>query len=452
MLTFYPIRDKSHMEAIHAFNQQTKIHQNWLQASKIHSGLLLKQLCTEPLFNCKLTPFSSLQNNTYNNFSKKCSLSTRGYLPEIRRKVTIWETVTGHTVYNSWDLSPQKLVHGDLSKELKYIVNAAISVVKKEIPDANLHSAVNVYVRYRGVVGREYIFDLKLNGSGGLVERRVSLLLAHPSNFTLRSYQDVQHISPTVNFIVPLNGLNRKKVAKFQRTFYMLCVRRTENCRLIYVIFSKSTTDISFMRNYLVRFKRRHTKFEYEYFVGDGDYEMTKAYNLGMSGLGNDALIFVAKPELSLADHFLSRCRANAARGSQIYYPEIFMYYNMPYVYRGKWHPRNYDHSRIHGRWATHAVACLHKSDYEAIGGYNTFKQMEVDPSLLQTPLLGKLEVMTAPDPGISHLYEATRCNSSLPPDQFSTCLSTQSYNLADRVSLAGYLLSLETKCGDKIK
>lgn len=405
-------------------------------------------LCLESLNDyCKPKWFGPLPSRE--GLTAHCQFHSRGYIPEMRRKIEHWDTVTGRTIYNSWNLSPQELVHGSLSKELKLVTDAAVSVVRKDASELQLVNVANMYVRYRGTVGREFMLDLELNGSEGqIVERRVSLLLPHTKDFSLHaSHVESQGSLTRVNFIIPMNGLNRKKTAKFQRNFYSMCVRRVENCRVIYVMYSSSNSDVNFMRTYLTRFKRRHAKFVYEYVVGKGDYDKTKAYSLGLSKLNDSELAFIASIDVSLADHFLTRCRANTLEGSLLYYPELFMYYNMPYVYRGKWHPRNYDYSRLHGRWATRAIVCIYKSDYTAIGGYDTFKKWEVDPNLIQTSLPGSLEVFKAPDPGISHWYEPTHCDSKLPPDQFSRCLSTRSDNLADRLSLAGYLLSLENKC-----
>ncbi len=462
MLTLFPIRDQDHMEIVHAFSYSREIRKLQNKASKLQKELL-NELIGNKLQTVFPTDLEYLQtplqriNGTFDNFTKYCHIPGKGYIPEMRRKVVAWETVTNHKIFNNWSLSPQKLVHGDLGKEIQFITTAALELLRKEMPQLTLHSVTNLYVRYKGTIGKEYILDITVtNGSQGLVERRVSLLLPHQKEMVLKNKPVVKStkVPPSnltrVNFIVPLNGLDRKKVAKFQRTFYIICVRKAENCKLIYVIFSKVASDISFMRTYLARFKQRHSKFEYSYVVGSGEFNLTKAYYLGLSKLDDKELAFISSPSLSLADHFLNRCRDYAAQGNRVYYPEIFMYYNMPYVYRGKWHPRNYDYSRVHGRWATHAVICAYKSDYVRIGGYEALKQWEVDPNSLHTPINGSLDVMMVPDPGVSHWYEATHCDSKLPPDQFSRCLSTQSDNLADRMSLAGYMFSLESKCGGK--
>lgn len=447
MLTLYPVYDQQHLNIIHAFSQAREITTIQDRVQQVQVKLQQDSICQESKRNCRLNRFSpTMSNMTVHSLLAQCQFHSRGYIPEMRRKVVHWDTVTGHTRYNSWNLSPQELVHGALSKELKHVTDAAVSVAKEDAPGLQLVNVANLYVRYRGTVGREFMLDLELNGSEGeVVERRVSLLLPHANEFSMQVRRTESTLT-RVNFIIPMNGLNRKKTAKFQRNFYTLCVRRTENCRVIYIMYS-SNSDVNFMRTYLTRFKRRHSKFVYEYIVGKGKFNKTEAYNLGLAKLNGSELAFIATIDVSLADHFLPRCRMNTIAGSKLYYPELFMYYNMPYVYRGKWHPRHYDYSRLHGRWTTHSVMCIYKSDYATIGGYKTFKQWELDPSLIKA---APMEVFMAPDPGISHWYEPTHCDSNLPPDQFSRCLSTRSDNLADRLSLAGYLLSLENKCSQQ--
>lgn len=465
-LTLHPVRDRHHQEMLHTLTLAREVGRGIRRVEDTEDSLQTNPFCQVSPDNCGLLASAGTDamppiNYTFEDFRHSCNYLHQGYIPEIRRKIVNWESVVGHIIYNSWDLSPQRLVHGDLSKELRFATSAAMQVLKREVPDARLHNVANIYVRYRGTLGREYILDLELDnstgasgsrGAGNWVERRVALLLPHYNDTLLITPHDATKKDLSlVNFIVPLNGLDRRKVAKFQRTYYTICVRRPENCRLVYVIFSSNKADVKFMQAYLQRFRRRHTKFSYEYVVGTGKYNLTKAYELGMGVLQDDELAFIASVDLSVADHFLIRCRTNTRQGAQVYYPELFMYYNMPYVYRGKWHPRNYDYSRMHGRWAVHAIGCIYKSDYTAVGGYSALASWEVEPDMFQGVVLAKgtLQVMRAPDPGISHWYEATKCNSNLPPNQFSRCLSRRSDNLADRLSLAGYLLSLEAKCGD---
>lgn len=365
---------------------------------------------------------------------------------EMRRKVQNWDTLQGNTCYSGSKLDPQYLIHGDIKRELKYATSSVMNIVQRTMSNLKLHRVPNVYRRYRGTVGKEYIFDLQLEGNGKLMEKRVSLIFPH-NRLILTNESWPGPKSLLVNFVVPLDGLNRARVARFQRAYHNICVKKKENCRLIYVIFSSVNNDKRFLKAYLTRFKRRHSTFNYEFIAGEGAFDLAMAYDLGMSVLRDNELAFIATIDLNIADHFLKRCRLNTRQGSVVYYPEIFRYYDMQYVYRGKWHPRHYDYVRQHGRWITNGVACLFKSDYVTIGGYRAIAQWQVDPSILQTRLNNTLEVMVAPEPGVSKWYEAGHCDSSLPPALFSSCLSTQSDNLADRTSLASYLLQLEGKC-----
>ena len=449
-LTLYPVRDQHHMDTLHSLSHAREITRGLRKSEEIEDTLRTHEHCQDFPESCYISANISKNSYAYDNFSRDCEDYTRGYCPEIKRKIVHWDSVAGHTIYNSWKLDPQALVHGDLSKELKYAANVAMELVKAETPNVELHNITSLYVRYRGSVGREFIFDLELSRTkGAALQQRVSLLMPHDDQVLLDTPVIISKENLVqVNFIVPLNGLDRKKMMKFQQTYYNLCVGGTENCRVLYIIFSSNVNDVNFMRRYLSQYQRRFSKFIYEYVVGKGKFEMGKAYSLGMSKLKDTELVFIASVDLSLlTSDFLSRCRTNTARGSRIYYPEVFAYYNMTYVYRGKRHPRIYKHTRMHGRWATHSVGCLYKSDYTAVGGYRAFKHWEFEPP---TSLVhGTLEVMQAPDPGISHRYEATKCDSNLTLNQFSSCLSRQSDSLADRRSLAEYLIALEEKCGD---
>ena len=448
MITLYPIRDNHHMEAVHAFSLSREISNHQTEAIYLQTMLNENSICVNSSKECPLpSPKISAMTN-YSNFSMKCQLFKRGYIPELRRKVVNWEIVEGTRVYNSWDLSPQSMVQGDFNKELQYVANQALAVLKQDIPGVQLLNVVTSYVRYRGSTGREYILDLELKGTMGPFERRVSLLFPHEPKLKLLPDAPPNARTIQINFIVPLKSLSRAKLGKFQKRFYLMCLKKKENCKIIYILFSASKRELSFLKAYLARYKRRYSHFRYDWIHANEKFNWSRGYELGMSKLANNDLAFIVSTDLSIAEHFMNRCRRNTLQGTRIYYPEIFKYYNMRYVYTGKRHPRHYDYIRQHGHWASDQAACIYKSDFVAIGGFSVISQWEIDPHLIQARINGTLEVMKAPDPGISRWYEQKHCDSKLPPAQFSSCVSARSDNLGDRISLANYLLLLETKCG----
>ena len=449
-MTLYPVGDVHHMETVHAFSQSREITYHQRTLAKLKQNL--QSFCEHypNVITCASTTTTTTTTTktdvTLDIFNNKCPLIDKGYVPEMRRKVVNWDTIVGNSLYTSWNMSPDSVVDRQLSQEIQYVTDISVSLVKAQVPKAGLERVTNMYARYRGTVGREYIVDMVFRVKDKFMEKRISLLLTHSDPILVEDSRD-NFNSIIINFIVPLDGVVRTKMAKFMRAYEIICIRTKENCRIIFVLLSQNTNDHSFLKTYLVRFKRRHSQFSYELSVAKEGFDKTKAYEIGISYLKDEDLVFLGGgSSFSIAGPFLGRCRANALRGKQIYYPEIFRYYNMKYVYRGRWKPRRYDFSRTHGHWATSGVACLYKSDYSAIGGYATIGKWNTDP-LIPTKLHEKLNIMIAPDPGVTHWFEDSRCDSKLSPAQFSTCMSQRSDDTADRTSLASYVLFLEQKC-----
>lgn len=441
------------MEAVHAWNQVREIAHHQEMASEALGMLRENSLCPSSTPECELTD-NDLAEVTYSEFSQNCSLFYRGCIPDLRRKVSNWDIVVGDTLYNSKNLEPQDMVYGTLSEELHYVTSVAMEVLRKEISDVELHNIANVYIRYKGTVGREYILDLELirtaeGRNRGSFERRVSLVLPHqPDMVFMNDNSTIGNTSEIViNIITPLDELNRRKVSRFQRFYYGLCIKKKLNCRILYVFYTDSTRNVRFMKDYLVRYARKYPLFKYEILIGIGKFDKTKAYNLGASILKDDELMLIADLELGMADDFLNRCRQNAIRGHRIYYPDIFKYYDMHYIYRGRWRPKHFDYIRQHGHWTKHNTICLYKSDFTTIGGFATVQKWEIESYSLRYLLKGGLEVIQAPDAGVSHWYEERTCDSSLPPAKFSNCLTRRKDDLADRTNLANYVLALERRC-----
>lgn len=456
MMTLYPIRDYHQLDAVHAWNQAREISRHQKLVSEVLAKLKGNSMCSNSTQECSV-PDGALSEMTYNEFSRNCHLFWRGFVPELRRKVVNWDIAIGNTLYNDKNFEPRDLVYGAMSEQLHYVTSVAMEILREKVPDAELRNIANIYIRYKGTVGQEFILDLELirtgkRGNDSSFEKRVALLLPHQPQMTfLDSSGPIGDTTKTrINIITPLDGLNRRKVSRFQRFYYGLCVKKKRNCRLVYIFYTDSKKNIQFMKDYLNRYSRKYTLFKYEFVTGTGSFNKTKAYNLGMSVLKDDELALLADLDLGISDSFLNRCRLNTIRGRRMYYPDIFKYYDMYYVYRGRWRPKHYDYIRQHGHWSKYSTICLYKSDYTTIGGIEEISRWEIESEKLRFPVNGSLEVIQAPDGGVSHWYEEMKCDTNMPPAQFSNCLTRRKDDLADRSNLANYVLSLENKCRAK--
>lgn len=312
----------------------------------------------------------------------------------------------------------------------------------------------NVYLRYSGIMGREYILDFEFrHSSEEPLEKRVTVLLPHLENmFQIESTDYLTHEQErVVNFIIPLSGVN-SRLNDFLNMYEELCLKPQEHCSLWLVMYGEK--DAELIGKKLDALRRKYSGALMEIIVGTGKFSRGRALELGISRLQPTSLIFFCDVDMMIEKSFLRRCRRNPVRGQRVYYPEFFKYYNMDYVYKFNKKPWGRGISRQHGHWAAYSygMLCLYKSDYNIVGGFD----MKIegwggeDVDLAKRVLKAKLDILRAPDPALSHRYHDKVCSTDLAPKQFADCISSRNEDLADRTKLAEYVFYLEENCQTK--
>ncbi len=299
---------------------------------------------------------------------------------------------------------------------------------------------LNGWVRHNPFRGSEYIVDCLFSDVYmRTVTRRVSLVRPLASNYI--TLKDSPETLTTVNFVVPLSNVN-DRFTEFMTMYEKIALESDRNVRLVLAVYGAE--DVKFVENELKQYQDKYPGASFIVARGQGQFSRAKALHLGMTQLQSDELAFMCDIDMSVDASFIDRCRRNTIRGKRVYYPEFFKLYNLDYVYRDGKYPDKVGMDRKHGHWAYYSfgMLCIYKSDYLNVGGMNTniVGWGEEDVKFFEKVVRKKLDVLRAPDTGLSHRWHEKVCSKNLPKTQYMHCLSSQSENLADRNELATYI------------
>ena len=431
-ITVYPVVAAYHMKVLHVVDQIRELKYHLNQIKKYEDRLYNSSFCIPQPLKVEVLP------------------------PPSMGEVRGWNVVNPTSSYYSHRLEPREWYDGELKLEVESTAQQATVLQRK----LHVHNSTYVRVdygffRYLGIRGKELILDVEIkNGNGKKEIQRMHVLRPHQSVPLVLEDAGPESMNKMIDFIVPLSNVN-SRFAEFMKIYEYLCLRVKENCRLNLVLYGKE--DRVTIQSTLKDYQNRYPKAQFNIIYGNGEFSRGRALHLGISTLKPSALAFTCDVDMTIERSFLDRCRRNAIEGRRVYYPEVFKYYNMDYVYRFQEHPKfGYAINRNHGHWCTYGygMLCIYKSDYDTLGGYNT-KIMGwggEDIQLAEEVISKGLEVMRAPDPALSHRYHPKICSNKLSKDQYYQCVSSRNEDIADRRRLADYIYYLENKCNKQKK
>ena len=456
LLTLYPITKVAHMRSVHHFCKVREFewYRRQLQASERTTNQVCSTLprefsapATEMVArDCNSSAFyvcNILPNITHNDLPQP-------FMPTNKYELITWETIHSKEIYISGGVAPVQDIRAERKHELDYITKKAIDHINKyEVIPFKLHRIDNGYIRYSSTRGREYILDLSLYGQKSIVKRRITLVRPHLPEVVVLPDSGLDRRGVRINFVVPLSRVG-KRFSEFMKTYESICLMNGENVRLVLATYGRD--DVISIRKSVQEYQKKYPDAEFRVVHGEGEFSRGRALDLGLSILNGNELAFLCDVDMTFDLPFLNRCRLNTIQGRRVYYPEFFKYYNMDYVYRFRRKPLTYTIKREHGHWATYSygMVCIFKSDYTAVGGFDTsiVGWGGEDVELFLKILRHKLEVLKAPDNGLTHRYHDKVCSTSLNAFQFSMCTSSREESLADKEQLGEYVLNLEKQLG----
>eukprot|EP00047_Mylnosiga_fluctuans_P015931 m.50401 g.50401 ORF g.50401 m.50401 type:complete len:440 (-) comp6222_c0_seq1:15-1334(-) len=150
----------------------------------------------------------------------------------------------------------------------------------------------------------------------------------------------------------------------------------------------------------------------------DGEFTRGRGLQTAASAVKDpQAILFLCDVDMHFNSEFVRRCARNAVPGLRAYFPVPFSYY------RSK--PQRIGDD--FGQWRRYGLgmACVARSDLEALGGFNTKIRGwgEEDVDLFERFVRTKLEIMRVIDAGLQHLWHGKSCPAGLSSVQRQHCL-----------------------------
>lgn len=350
-------------------------------------------------------------------------------------------------------LEPRDWYDGELKKEMESVSREGLRQYNAKMSSNLDFSKVKYGMhRYLGTKGKEYIIDVDTKQNNAT---RLHILRSHTVQPILLEDSGPEALNKTIDFVVPVSNV-QSRLTEFMHMYEDVCLKVEENCRLNLVVYGENK-DIEPIKEDVAKTKAKYPLAQINVIAASGRFSRGRALHTGILTLNSSDLAFTCDVDMTLERSFLNRCRRNAIQGRRVYFPEVFKYYNMDYVYRFKQRPRfSYFIDRYHGHWCTYGfgMQCIYKSDYDVVGGYDV--KIEgwggEDISLTNSVLLMGYEIMRAPEPALSHRYHPKICSKKLSKAQYGQCISSRDEDIADTRRLADYAHYLENYCGVKKK
>lgn len=327
---------------------------------------------------------------------------------------------------------PAKRPYGSRIKEHEEVLNFAVQVLKDELQDGqhkidrqNLANGISRLNRVTGMV-----YELVFSAGKPNQYHRVKIRRPFSNLELVDNVETLDTSKELINLIVPLSG-RTKSFNKFLQRFGNVCVRWDGKVYLTVVYFGKEGREE--VKNILSEFEEREKFKNYKLIFEDGLFSRGVGLQRGvLSWEKGNNIMFFCDVDMSFTPDFLERCRFYTEPGQMVYYPIVYSLYNPDIVYNGN--PPEMSHQlrieKYKGFWRDFGfgMTCVYKNDFVETKGFDMTIQGwgTEDRKLYSKFLRTNLAVIRATDRGIFHMYHSKNCDSSLPNEQYLSCLHSK--------------------------
>ncbi len=249
-----------------------------------------------------------------------------------------------------------------------------------------------------------------------------------------------------ITFLVPISHVT-DRLEEFFTMYEQVALAENEITILALVVFGKE--DVKHCNSKANALSIKYPNAKFIIIEGSGQFARAKALDIGMKALDSNSLVFICDVDMNVDQSFLNRCRKNTIKGQQVYYPEVFKWYNKDYVYKFRMRPLRQQIARDTGQWAHYAygMVCIYQSDYIVTGGFDTkiVGWGGEDVKFYENILKANLQVIRAPDPSITHRWHDKKCYYN-DHKRYQDCLHSKAEALADKRELARYIFEIEER------
>ena len=445
----YPVGSTAQLYMIHASLKQLQYNVSAALAREAVEAIssIMPRLPPEHRFT-----IPPVLDGTLTSMPTSCVVTpAAGYVPKGRYDIGFWEYFNQTRLMGVWRDSPCSGIVGDVREEARFVLSKAIHIVNQLQQDGDklvFDSLENGYRRVDATRGSEYVFDLVFKGRASAphapIRKRVSLLRPYHSDLVPMPCLETPS---AVNMIVVLSGFSDRLERFLQSYEEQLLTAGPKDVSLTVVLYE--SPDSNSARKVLQRCADRHPSSRISVVDGVGEFARGAGLHLASERFPGDQLLFLVDVDLNISAPAVRRCRLNAVRGRQVYFPVFFKTYNMSFVGRHFRGETRHLIARHNGHWAhySYGTVCIYADDYRKAGGFELAAKGwgNEDVDFLERTLKAGLEPFRSPDPGLVHNWHPKICDRGIIADNrtYEDCMRSRGENLADRIELANYVLGV---------
>lgn len=284
--------------------------------------------------------------------------------------------------------------------------------------------------------------------------RGLQALRIYDSNVSEQSDLKVKKV---VNFILPLSvdSKNLNLLKQFLSIFEQIAVKQDNGFSSLTIVLGRLNKTQSFIifEHTVNKFVQRTNFKNVNILRTDMNaFSRAKLLSIGIdSCCSNDVqdLIFLCDVDIMYNQNFLDLCRNNAVKNKRVFFPILFSFYNPLIANNHTENKEETKHNFIiskesgYFRDSGFGMACMHKTDFNKIGGFNDWNSNEwggEDLFLYRKFLKSNTEIFRSITPGLFHMYHPKECDKMLLNKiQYKDCLSVKVANEASQKTL-GFL------------
>ena len=355
-------------------------------------------------------------------------------VPKSRHEVIVWEYFNSTRVFLECEHMP---VMG-LSKSRQTGIYSALEVLqdimKNEEPDAQPFTIDGFTVTDQSS-GVYYIMHVSMQRKG--VRHRAEFVADIFLPFQgagMGMYQKFEDLSrTTVNIIV---GVTQKTdMSNFLDMYEKVCLQPSLHQIQLHVVLFGECKKTKARVDMLHRLYTRRSVTTYD--SPTKSFSYASAYNHVASKLDDTELMVLLDHNLVFTAEFLDHCRMNAIRGTQVFFPMLFSFYNPELV-----HPHSPQMliSADTGFFLhyNYQVVAIYKSDYKQVF---SFGMNQGDVQLVDKVLSSNLHVMRALEPNLRRLYKPRSCKELTGTARLD-CMNSRADAIGSKKSLGSYLIA----------
>uniref|UniRef100_T1J359 Hexosyltransferase n=1 Tax=Strigamia maritima TaxID=126957 RepID=T1J359_STRMM len=439
-ITLHPVKQHKYQYHVHNYMQSIQI-QNLRQRILI----LMRDI----------NDANKALNDNSSFFNEEMDLPRLGKRPSLTKsnpEVIPWEFFT-RVLFSDTNTNPKRRIEDWSKAALNNVVTRIMELINKfSLQRGRVIEFREILYGYKRLVpsyGVDYILDMLLmykryrGRKLTTAVRRHSYLQQPFTELQIRQSAQDESANKTINFILPLLG-RYETFHRFLDIFETVCLLDNERVDLLVVLYQTQDlqTQTAKIIDHYKSIQDKYPNYKLILQTAEGTFSRASALQLGASKFQDDNLLFFIDVDMSMDKEFLQRTRLNVIRGIQVYFPIVFSQYS-PKTYSKD--PKNNDQiSDDSGYWRQFGfgIGAMYKSDFDAVGGFNTSIQGwgQEDVDLYEKIVKSNLTIFRAVDPGLIHIYHKIECDSKLSKEQMTMCVNSGDNSYASLNVLADYV------------